>query len=225
MVRCTIWYYLYNFEKCEKHRWRSVNFRKVAGNFTKISTLSWVFFTFFKLYKWYQTAQRTTYILSYVWVRSSNKMIPIYFLRLSKVWRILHHRSVGWVHKKMLLNACTFWHFLLFFIIKIVFLSFLFVFFEEVSNFRNRILTNQKRELMVFDCQWNCMVLSATDWILRYTVRCLQAEPCQAFKIELFSKIVNSFHPVNYFRKMFDFRCFAGLWIRLCCPYIPTSSL
>ena len=26
-------------------------------NFTKSNTLSWMFFTFFKLYKWYQIAQ------------------------------------------------------------------------------------------------------------------------------------------------------------------------
>ena len=32
-----------------------------ACNFTKIDTPLWVFFTFFKLYKWYQIAQRTTY--------------------------------------------------------------------------------------------------------------------------------------------------------------------
>ena len=33
----------------------------LACNFTKINTLPWVFFTFLKLYKWYQIAQRTTY--------------------------------------------------------------------------------------------------------------------------------------------------------------------
>ena len=38
------------FKKREKHPWRSVNFSKVAG-----FKPSWVFFTFFKLYKWYQT--------------------------------------------------------------------------------------------------------------------------------------------------------------------------
>ena len=32
-----------------------------ACNFTKINTPPWVLFTFFKLYKWYQIAQRTTY--------------------------------------------------------------------------------------------------------------------------------------------------------------------
>ena len=35
----------------------------------------------------------------------------------------------------------------------IIFISF----FDEVSNFRNRILTKQKRELIVSNCQWNCM--------------------------------------------------------------------
>ena len=41
------------FKKHEKHPWRSVNF-------CKINTPPWVFFTFFKLYKWYQIAQRIT---------------------------------------------------------------------------------------------------------------------------------------------------------------------
>ena len=30
-------------------------------------------------------------------------------------------------------------------------------FFDEVLNFRNRILTNQNYELVVSDCQQNCM--------------------------------------------------------------------
>ena len=44
----------------EKRPWRSVTYSKVAG-FTKSNTLPWVFFTFFKLYKWYQIAQSMTY--------------------------------------------------------------------------------------------------------------------------------------------------------------------
>ena len=38
-------------------------------------------------------------------VCSSDKMTPIYFLRLSKVWSMLHHGSVWLIHKKMLLNT------------------------------------------------------------------------------------------------------------------------
>ena len=91
-------------------------------------------------------------------VCSSDKRTPIYFLRLSKVWSISHHGSVGRDHKK------CYWFFL-FFIIKFVFLSFSFLsffflfffFLDEVSNFRNRILTNQKRELVVSNCPLNCI--------------------------------------------------------------------
>ena len=34
----------------------------LACNFTKINTPPWVFFTFFKLYKWYQNAQRIKFV-------------------------------------------------------------------------------------------------------------------------------------------------------------------
>ena len=37
-----------------------VKLQASACNFTKINTPPWVFFTCFKLYKWYQIAQRTT---------------------------------------------------------------------------------------------------------------------------------------------------------------------
>ena len=60
---------------------------------------------------------------------------------------------------KMLLNAFIYISgIFLFFIIKFVFLSFSFLFFDELSNFRNRILTNQKYVLVVSNCQWNCML-------------------------------------------------------------------
>ena len=38
-----------------------VKLQAEACNFTKINTPPWVFFTFFKLYKCYQIAQRITY--------------------------------------------------------------------------------------------------------------------------------------------------------------------
>ena len=47
-----------------------------ASNFTKINTLSWVFL-FFKLYKWYQIAQRITYLS--LKIRSLLKIYYIYF--------------------------------------------------------------------------------------------------------------------------------------------------
>ena len=52
----------------------------------------------------------------------------LYFLRISKVWKMLHHGSVGRVCHQ-----------------KIVFLSVsIFLFFDEVSNICNRILSSQK---------------------------------------------------------------------------------
>ena len=87
--------------------------------------------------------------------------------------------------------------FLLFFIIKFVFLSFLFLFFMiKVSNFRNRILTNQKRELVVSNCQRNCMIVISDTLIGSWMCFsfCL-LEYCQSFmrnqeeKFELQKKV------------------------------------
>ena len=90
--------------------------------------------------------------LNYECVHLSDKMIPIHFPSPCKIRSILHHGSAQRVHKKKLHNALIylFCNFLLFFIINFVFLSFPFL-------FRSRILTNQKHELMVPNCQWNCM--------------------------------------------------------------------
>ena len=43
-----------------------VKLQALACNFTKSNTHLWVFFTFFKLYTWYQIAQRTTFIHSFL---------------------------------------------------------------------------------------------------------------------------------------------------------------
>ena len=51
------WVPFVQFKKHEKHPRKSVNFSKVAG----VNTPPWVLFMFFKLYKWYQIAQGTTY--------------------------------------------------------------------------------------------------------------------------------------------------------------------
>ena len=97
-------------------------------------------------------------------------MTPIYFLHLSKVWRMLHHGSVRLVHKKCyLIILCTFLAFLFCccccccfvfhhkICVFIIFISFS----DKVSNFRNKILTNQKREL-VSNCQRNWARLHET---------------------------------------------------------------
>ena len=62
-----------------------------------------------------------------------------------------------------LMLPCTFWTFCLFvcccfFHHKICFFIICISFSDEVSNFRNRILTNQKQELVFQNRQWNCML-------------------------------------------------------------------
>ena len=85
-------------------------------------------------------------------------------LHVSKVQNMLHHGLVGRVQNKECSNAATlcflyfmFWHFHFFhhkICVVIIFISFS----DEVSNFRNRILINQKQELVIRNCQWNCML-------------------------------------------------------------------
>ena len=45
IMLCTVWYHLHNLKNVEK---------SIA--------LPWMFFAFFKLYRWYQIAQSITYI-------------------------------------------------------------------------------------------------------------------------------------------------------------------
>ena len=62
-MRCAIWYHLYNLKIVKNTHAGVLTLVKLqasAYNFTKINTPPWIFFMFFKLYKWYQTAQRIT---------------------------------------------------------------------------------------------------------------------------------------------------------------------
>ena len=90
---------------------------------------------------------------------SSDKMIPMYLLCLSKVWSILHHELVERVQKKecYFMLPCVFLAFLVIFHHKIcVFIIFI-SFFDEASNFCHRISTNKKQELVIYNSQWNYM--------------------------------------------------------------------
>ena len=65
-MRCALWYHLYNLKNLKNTHGRvlvSVKLQASACNFTNSNTPPWVFFTFFKLYKWYQIAQRTRIVL------------------------------------------------------------------------------------------------------------------------------------------------------------------
>ena len=46
----------------------------------------------------------------------------------------------------------------------IIFISF----FDEMSNFHNRVLTSQKQESAIINCQWSCMPVSFWDFFINY---------------------------------------------------------
>ena len=59
-----IWYHLYNFKNMKNTDGGVLNlvkFKAKACKFTESNTPPSVFFTFFKLYKWYQMAQSVAY--------------------------------------------------------------------------------------------------------------------------------------------------------------------
>ena len=90
----------------------------------------------------------------------------------SKVSSMLHHGSVGRVHSKecYFLFAYTFPAFFYRFLSKILCFIIFTSFFDEVSNFRYRTLNNQKPELVIINCQWNCMqeFMEIKTWLLFY---------------------------------------------------------
>ena len=61
-MHCTIWYHLYKL-KSENLHGRVLLLVKLQAKSTylKSTTPLWMFFAFFKLYKWYQITQRITY--------------------------------------------------------------------------------------------------------------------------------------------------------------------
>ena len=62
---CAICYHLCNLKNVKNTNGGVLLVLKLhakACNFTKSKSPPWLFFTFFKLYKWYQLAQRITYM-------------------------------------------------------------------------------------------------------------------------------------------------------------------
>ena len=71
VMRCAIWYHWYNLKSVKNTHGGVlilVKLQALACNFTRINAPSWVFFTFLKLYKWYQIAQWTTYKIKFTLV-------------------------------------------------------------------------------------------------------------------------------------------------------------
>ena len=102
-MRCGIWYHLYNLRHVKNTHGGVLILicRLKACNFTKINTPPWVFFTFFKLSKWYQIMQRITHVTSKI----SNPAIsstPMKYDLLSLVSNALFTRAT--IHQNIRSN-------------------------------------------------------------------------------------------------------------------------
>ena len=111
-------------------------------------------------------------VLFWYWKKKWYEYFPLtisdhlYFHRTSEVWSMLHHGSVGRIQSKQCNSLFAFPFFGIAFVVFhqeicafIIFTSF----FDEVSNFRYRILTNQKLELVIRNCQRNCTITKKID--------------------------------------------------------------
>ena len=95
---CAIWYHLYYIKNVKNTHGGVlilvVKLQTSACNFTKINSPPWVFFTFFKLYRWYQIGQRTT-ILCLILAQK----LPLYRNIVSKIngakMQEFHSRLIG----------------------------------------------------------------------------------------------------------------------------------
>ena len=99
----------------------------------------------------------------------------LYFFRISKVWSMLHHGSVGRVQRKQCNSLFTYTVLVFFFVVfhqKIsVDIALPFIFFDKVSNFCNRILTNRKQELVIGIFWWSCMLFVESGYAHHMIVR------------------------------------------------------
>ena len=81
---CPIWYDLYNLKNLKNtHRGALllVKLQASACNFTKSKTLSCAFFTFFRLYNWYQIALLVLFSLEKFAVDLFSTLVGTYFIK------------------------------------------------------------------------------------------------------------------------------------------------
>ena len=95
-------------------------------------------------------------IKCFYWVCLTDDFLSPIVSSICKVWSMFYYRSVWRVTYNFLTFFCCFSK------KKCVFI--IFFFFDKVWNFHNRILTNQKPELVVRSSQWNYMLVTVRLW-------------------------------------------------------------
>ena len=82
-MRCAIWHHLCNLKNMKNTHGEVlllVKLQAKACNITKSNTPRWVFFTFFKLCKWYQIAENVTNVWHNISSVVSYQRITIFFM-------------------------------------------------------------------------------------------------------------------------------------------------
>ena len=102
------------------------------------------------------------YQLSLLELKSTDNFLSPMFSPISKVWSVVHHWSVGQVQSKeccFVFSYIYFWHFYLF-----IYLFILFFIFHQIIcvfiifiYFADEVLVFSEPEMLIRNCQWNCM--------------------------------------------------------------------
>ena len=102
VVRCTIWYHLYNLKNVKNTHGGVLILVKLQA--FKINTPPWVSFTFFKLYKWYQIAQQTTYVQKLI---NLSILLFWHFNTVVKQLTSLISPNAWWCSYEVIINECN----------------------------------------------------------------------------------------------------------------------
>ena len=95
---CTIWYHLCNLKNVKNYHGGVLHLL----NFTKSITSSWVFFTFLKLYKWYQIIQNITSSNNiHYYVSGTNGLVV---RALDCQCRFLRLKTMAWLQDRISLS-------------------------------------------------------------------------------------------------------------------------
>ena len=98
MMLCVYWYHLHNLKKLKNTHGGVlflVKYQGEACNFTKTNAPPWVFFSFFKLCKWHQIAQRAIYMEFLSNCLVSNFIFPV----LVNIFYTAHYIRLHYLEK------------------------------------------------------------------------------------------------------------------------------
>ena len=92
-LRCAIWYYLHNLKNVKSTHGEVLLLAKLQAQvckFAESNTPPWVFFTFFKLYKWSKISQSIT----------TNALILVFIVKILIINQLVLKGALGRIYLK-----------------------------------------------------------------------------------------------------------------------------